>query len=217
MRRFDARLIIGLLLIAGGVVYLLQNLGIITWGSTLWAAAFVIAGIGFLAVVVRDRTAWWALIPGLTLLGLGGLMSLEQINAPAAEAWGGSLFLGSIALAFWLIYLRDRNFWWAVIPGGVLATLAVVAGLGNRELPFDTGGVFFLGLGLTFLLLAVLPTVGTSLRWAYIPAAALLAMGVLVGVGFERAINYLWPVALIGGGVALLVRAMRRGDDRSAR
>lgn len=137
-------------------------------------------------------------------------MSLEQINPAAAEQWGASLFLGSLALAFWLIYLRDRNFWWAVIPGGVLATLAVVAGLDNLKLPVDTGGVFFLGLGLTFLLLAVLPTSRTSLRWAFIPAAALLAMGVLVGVGFERSINYLWPLALIGAGIALLLRAMRR-------
>ena len=34
-------------------------------------------------------------------------------------AWGGALFLGSIGLAFWVIYFVRRDFWWAVIPGGV--------------------------------------------------------------------------------------------------
>ena len=210
MRRLDARLIIGLLLIAGGIVYLLQNLGYITWGSMVWAVAFVVGGLAFLVAFIRDRAAWWAIIPGLSLLGLGSIMTLETVN-PALEATiGGSLFLGSIGLAFWLIYLRDRGMWWAVIPGGVLLTLALVAGLDEFNLGIETGGVFFLGLGLTFLLVAVIPTTAGPMRWAFIPAAALLVMGVLIGVGFERAINYLWPLALIVGGLALLVRAARR-------
>src|SRR5688500_10199063 len=113
MRRIDARLIIGLLLIAGGVVYLLQNLGFITWGSAVWAAAFLIGAVAFLVMFVRDRAAWWAIIPGLTLLGLGGNMALELVNPAAEKTWGGSLFLGSIGLAFLIIYLRDRGQWWA--------------------------------------------------------------------------------------------------------
>jgi hypothetical protein len=210
MRRIDARLIIGLLLIAGGVVYLLQNLGFITWGSAVWAAAFLIGAVAFLVMFVRDRAAWWAIIPGLTLLGLGGNMALELVNPAAEETWGGSLFLGSLGLAFLIIYLRDRGQWWAIIPGGVLVSLAVVSGLDNLNLPIETGGIFFLGLGQTFLLVALLPTSGASMRWAFFPAAALLAMGILIAVGFERAINYLWPLALILGGLFLLVRAARR-------
>jgi hypothetical protein len=160
--------------------------------------------------MLRDRGAWWALIPGLTMLGLSGLLTLGEINPALGERWGGSLFLGAIGLSFWLIYLRDRNFWWAVIPGGVLLTLAVVAGLDNLNLPIETGGIFFIGLGLTFLLVAVIPSQGVQLRWAFFPAVVLLAMGVLIGVGFERAINYLWPLALILGGGVLLWRTLRR-------
>jgi hypothetical protein len=210
MRRIDGRLIVGLLLIAAGLVYLLQNLGLITWGPVVWAAAFLVGAVVFLAIFVRDRASWWAIIPGMTLLGLGGIMVLELVN-PALEAtWGGSLFLGAIGLSFLVIYLRDRSHWWAVIPGGVMATLALVAGLDNLDLAFETGGIFFLGLGLTFLVVALLPANGENMRWAYFPAAALLAMGLLIGVGFERAINYLWPVALIVGGLFLLVQAARR-------
>ena len=38
------------------------------------------------------------------------------------------MFLGTIGLSFWVIYLTRRDFWWAVIPGGALMTLALVAG-----------------------------------------------------------------------------------------
>jgi hypothetical protein len=210
MRRFDSRLVVGTLLIAGGLIYLLQNLGLITWGSAVWAAGFAIAGLVFLGWFLRDRAAWWSIIPGLTLLALGGIIALDLVS-PGSN-WTGSLFLGAIGLSFWIIYLRDRGLWWAIIPGGVLLTLAVVAGLDNLDLPIETGGVFFLGLSVTFLLIALAPTTGANLRWGYIPAAALLVMGVLIGVGFERAINYLWPVALIIGGLALLVRTMRRAS-----
>jgi hypothetical protein len=208
MRRVDARLAVGVLLIAAGLIYLLQNLGYITWGSLVWAAGFAVGGLVFLGWYLRDRAAWWAIIPGLTLLGLGGIIALDLLSP--GNNWTGSLFLGSIGLAFWLIYLRDRGMWWAIIPGGTLLTLAAVAGLDNLALPFEGGGVFFIGLGVTFLLVALAPTTGTNLRWAYFPAAALLVMGLLIGVGFERSLNYLWPAALILGGLALLLRSMRR-------
>lgn len=210
MRRMDARLVVGLLLIAGGVVFLLQNLGYITWGSLVWALAMVGCGLTILAAFIRSRIAWWAIIPGLTLLGLGGSLLLKTTNPAMAAAWGSSLFLGSLGLAFWLIYLRNPGMWWSIVPGGVLLTLALVAGPDDVRLPIDQGAVFILGLGLTFLLLALLPTTGRLVRWAFVPAAALLTIGVLIGVGREPALNYLWPVALIVSGLALLLRAARR-------
>lgn len=208
MRRIDTRLLVGSLLIVGGLVYLLQNLGVITWGSAVWAGGFAVGGLVFLYWFVRERAAWWAIIPGLTLLALGAIMTLDLIRPGAS--WTGSLLLGGIGLSFWIIYLRDRQHWWAIIPGGVLMTLAVIAGLDEMTLPIDTGGLFFVGLGVTFLLVALVPTQAGQQRWAFFPAAALLAMGVLIGVGFERSINYLWPAALILGGLFMLARAVRR-------
>ncbi len=209
MRRIDARFIFGLLLIGGGVIYLLQTMGLITWGPLVWALAFAVGGLAFLSVFVRDRLMWWALIPGLTLLGLAGLLTLQQFAPAQAEAWGGSLFLGAIGLAFLVVYAANRQFWWALIPGGVLITLGVVAGL-DRLAGFETGGVFFLGLGLTFAAVALVPTPQGQMRWAFIPAAVLAIMGLLLLVGFTTAINYIWPVALILAGLLLLTRALRR-------
>ena len=209
MQRKDPRLLIGILLITGGVVYLLQNLGIIQWGDIVWSVVFGLAGIGFLSVFARDRAMWWALIPGMTLLGLSVTLGLEYFAPAAGELWGGSVFLGAIGLSFILVYAADRNMWWAIIPGGVMLTLATVAALDNIG-GIQTDGLFFIGLGLTFAALALLPTPGGRMRWAVFPAVALGLMGLLTMVGCMAAIGYLWPVALIVGGLSKLLRAVRR-------
>jgi hypothetical protein len=122
---------------------------------------------------------------------------------------GGALFLGGIALAFWMIYLVNPDHWWAVIPGGALFTLALVAGLSSVLEGVEMGGVFFLGLGLTFALLALLPAPGERLNWAIIPAIVLLAMGALITAAAAQLIDYVWPSVLILGGLYLIYRIFR--------
>ena len=107
--------------------YLLQTLGLFVLGPLAWAVAALVAGLLFLVFAVRGQ--WWAWIPSLSLLGLAGLETLQYLAPVAADQWGGSVFLGAIGLGFWIVYLVDRAHWWAIIPGGVLVTLAVVATL----------------------------------------------------------------------------------------
>ena len=210
MRKLDPRLIGGLLLIGAGVIYLLQNLGYIHWANIVWGVAAGIAGLAFLALVVSHRQYWWAVIPGLTLLAVAAIVGLDDLAPALLSRWSGQIFLGAIGLSFWIIYLLDRGMWWAIIPGGVLLTLAGVAALSNSDNGPQVGGVFFLGLGATFLLVGIAPNPHGALRWAFIPATVLLVMGLLLFVGFEAAINYLWPVALIAGGLFFILRAFRQ-------
>jgi hypothetical protein len=104
----------GILLIGGGTLLLLQNLGYLgNVPAYLWAFVFAVFGISFLIGFIIDRTHWWALIPGVTLLSLAALVGLSEANEGLAETWGGTLFLGGIGLAFWLVYLmltRARSF-----------------------------------------------------------------------------------------------------------
>jgi hypothetical protein len=194
----------GLLLIAAGVIFLLQNLG---WfgGLTdlLWTGVFGGGGLIFLYIFLAHREEqWWAAIPGFTLLGLAAVTFLDNFGPRFIEPLTGSVFLGSIGVGFVMVYLANPRMWWAIIPGGVMATLAVVAGIdeiGGRG--FDSGGVFFLGLGLTFLVLGLLSQrTGERLTWAFIPATVLIVMGVLIGVNSAALINVLWPFALIVAG-----------------
>jgi predicted Kef-type K+ transport protein len=69
----------------------------------------------------------------------------------------------------------------------------------------DTGGVFLVGLGLTFLLVALL----AKMKWAFIPAAVLLLLGFFVGTPFEGVLSYIWIGLLLLAGIALVVSAIR--------
>jgi hypothetical protein len=207
MNRVGSRILWGVLLIAAGVLFLLQSLGVVQFAVILWPALVGIASLAFLFVFLNAPQAnWWAAIPGFVLLGVAGIIALDQLAPEVGEIWGGSLFLGGIALAFWVIYLFNSEQWWAVIPGGVLLTLALVSGLSPMLEAMETGGIFFFGLGLTFALLALLPTPEGRLTWSIIPAIVFLIVGTFITAAATELISYVWPVLLILGGLYLLYR-----------
>jgi hypothetical protein len=208
MKRDQSRVIWGLILILAGVLFFLQEFQIL--GSAfeyLWVI-LVAAGSGaFLWIYFTKRDQWWAVIPGLTLFGLT-LVGLENlIQVFPGSNWTGAVFLGCIGLAFWLVYLRRQEQWWAIIPGGVLISLALVAGLDTLTDWSDV--LFFLGMGVTFLLVGLLPNKSHNTRWAFIPGGILLALGLFLFAPLEPLINYIWPVALVGLGVYILLRNLK--------
>ncbi len=209
MRKFDARIIWGILLIVGGLLILLQNFGIFEGVIALfWAFVFGGAGLAFLFAFLRDRAHWWAVIPGFTLLGLAALIFVDQFLPQVGDALGGTIFLGGVGLSFWALYVINRQHWWAIIPGGTLFTLALVAGLSSVVDGAVTGGIFFLGLGLTFGLLSVVPTPQGRIKWALIPAAVLCVMGLLIIAAATPLLGYLWPMALILIGLFVIFRTL---------
>jgi hypothetical protein len=210
MKRLHYRLIWGALLVGVGLLLLLQNFNILgfLWGG-VWAFLFAAGGAAFLVVFLSHRNNWWAAIPGFTLLGIGALIGLGTFFPRLENAVGGSLFLGAIGLSFWVVYLRSREQWWAIIPGGVLLTLATVAGLSNTLPWVETGGMFFLGLAATFGLVYLLPTPQGRMSWAIIPAAVLFVIGLIVTVATSSLFRYIWPAALILVGLWLIYRVFR--------
>ena len=252
MKRFDSRIVLGLLLIVGGGLAFAQAMGYLQNASNLfWGGAFLIGGLAFLSMLIGGN--WWAAFPGFILAALGVLILLPD----SLDELGGAVFLGGVAVSFWYVYLTDRvqrwwaiipggvltalsllivasaffegysgaivlggigltffivyltnpvERWWALIPGGVLATLAGVTIAAEKFGGFQTGGFFFLGLALTFLLVAVL----ARMQWAYWPALVLGIMGFLGLVSLLNVANYIWAVALIAGGGYLIFRYFTR-------
>ena len=195
---------LGLLLILVGILFLLQNFGLVgEFSNLIWVVLFGAGGLAFLWVFANNPENWWAVIPGFALLGIAGLIALGD----RLGAWGGALFLGGIGLSFWVIYAMRREFWWAVIPGGALTTLALVAGA-SEFLPGEAvGGLFFLGMAATFGLVYLLPTPEGRMKWALIPAGIMAVMGVMLMLMVGNLINFIWPIVLIIGGGYLLLRA----------
>ena len=210
MKRVDRSLLLGLGLAGAGILLLLQNLGIFgSLENTFWALAFSAGGVGFLAALVRNPARWWTAIPGCALLGISALIALDELAPTFARDWGGALVLGMLGLGFWLVYLVCRACWWAIIPGGVLFTLALVVGLSQTMAGEEAGWVFFLGLSATFGLLYLLPSTEGRITWAIYPAAVLLVMAVLVMAAMVEVVNLLWPAALIVAGVYMMYRTFR--------
>jgi hypothetical protein len=175
--------------------------------NIVWTVVFIAAGAGFLVVYLGESQHWWAVIPGMALLGIGALIGLSIVGWD--QYIGGAVFLGALSLAFWLVYLRERQHWWAVIPGGVLLTLAGVAAVDQIAPRIETGGLFFLGLALTFALLYVLPTGEERMKWPLIPAGVLFAVAVIVILATSSLLRFVLPVAVVIAGAYLVVRALR--------
>jgi hypothetical protein len=199
----------GLILIAAGVVFLLDNLGMIMldW-ELLIGPMFALGGLIFLMVFIFNTENWWALIPGFVLIGIGIIIFMGKNMESLAELWSGAVFLGLLGLAFLLVYLSHRTHWWAIIPGGVLLTLAGVTLIPDNGVL--SGGVFFLGMAATFGLVWLLPKPAGRLNWALYPAGILTLIGLLVVLGATNLINYVWPLALLIGGGFILYRALRK-------
>jgi hypothetical protein len=206
MKRIDPRIIIGTLLVLAGGLGFLQAFGFLSSASDIfWGLVFLAAGAVFLFVFASGFASggWWAAFPGFVLAGIGVLILLPD----ALDRIGGAVFLGAIGLSFWVVYLTGRDRWWAIIPGGVLFTLAIVSALPEQLLGgTDSGGVFFLGLAATFLLVALL----ANMRWAYWPAGALGILGTFLF--FESQVyllSYIAAGALIIAGIFIVLRSLR--------
>jgi hypothetical protein len=217
MRR-EITVLWGALLIVAGALFLVQTL--VTgdafttdraWAG-VWAILFGGAGLTFGWVFLADRSeSWWAAIPATTLLGLSVIIGASALGWEGNGTWLGAFFLGMIGLSFWLIYAVKRDYWWAVIPGGALFTLAAVALFSQWVDGPIAGAIFFFGLALTFGLLALLPTEHGHMSWPIFPAAVLSLFGVTALFSANDAANYIWPLVLIVVGIWLLYRQFRTG------
>jgi hypothetical protein len=209
MKVLGSRIFWGGLLILAGVLFLLDNLGLLTIGDLIWAILLGLGGIAFLTVFITYRQNWWALIPGCTLVGVSITLFLDYFLPQVGSVASGLIILSSIGLAFLIIYLLNWENWWALIPAGVLFTLAVVAVLDEVYPQMDTGSVFLVGLGLTFAALAILPNPIGQMRWAFIPAVILIVIGIVIAAVQFPVLSVVFALALIVVGVFFLLRAFR--------
>lgn len=215
MKLLRSRLLWGTLLVLGGIALLLENLHVLRIEGLVWAVILAVAGLVFLSEYISNPSQWWPLIPGISLLAIALAILLDFIFPSLGHYFSGFIILAGIGLSFLLVYLKDRTNWWAVIPAGVMGTLGVVSIIDSVEVGVDSGGLFLIGIGLTFFTIAILPGPHEPMRWAYIPGTILLILGAVVLGASGKYFNYLWPALLILGGGLLAVRAMISGRGKS--
>ncbi len=210
----DMRSVFGIFLILAGIAAALQQFGILggQWNDALFAGLFAIAAVYFYNRYRDNQTHWWFGLLALLLAGLS-ISNLLDIFLPAVgHIISGAIFLGAIGAGFLIAYLRNRTNWWAIIPAGVMFSLAVVSIADSLPgtLPFDSGSLLFFGMGLTFLVLSFMRIGGRRLSWGIFPAIVLIGFGFFVGFGQSASWNYIWPALIILFGLYFLVSSLRR-------
>ncbi len=176
--------------------------------AILFGVLFGVAGIAFLSLLIGDRNNWWAAIPGITLIGLSGLLWMSYLLPDIGARYGGAFFLSCIGWSFLVVYLLERRNWWAIIPAGVMFTLVAITAVEDIS-GLESGGILFLGLALTFALLGIIPVEGKRMRWPWYPAVILLVIGVIISLSIGSILNYVWPLILILVGLVMVFRTLR--------
>ncbi len=204
MGRYLWRIVAGVLLMAGGSLLLLSELGLIALtGSTVGSLLLLAGAAFFLTLWLSDTSEWWPTIPGGVMLAWGVSGLLRAVGFPG---WFLPLvgFAGS-ALPFLYVFATDRaNNWWALIPGGILGLMGVAVTLGELVGGDWVASFVLWGIALAFLLVFV-----SDRRnwWALVPAGVMTVVGLGVSpLGWS--IELLLPGVLIVIGLALILRVL---------
>ena len=154
------------------------------------------------------RRGWIYLIVGLVVvlfIGVGvGLYQLGGADKSALERLRDIAVIYIVFMSVAMVLVLA-----AVTVAFVMLTLTLVVTLGELTSGWGTGALFFIGLGLTFALVALMPTPEGRMQWAWIPAGILLLMGGLILAAAEELIGIIGPVALIVSGLFLFYQAVR--------
>jgi hypothetical protein len=172
----------GIALLAAGSLALVDNLGwvngLLPAGDRLppvvWLAAFAfMSALALAAYLVSGVAQWGWLFPAGVFGGLAVMMGLvtQGFNGGAISV---PLFVG-LAVPFAAAYLLDRaRHWWALIPGGAMAGLALLM------LVVDQVRGEWVGAGVLFFIAGAFLVVYLSQRerqWAALVAYILAVVG----------------------------------------
>jgi hypothetical protein len=200
-------------LIPGGVMLflalttlLVDNVG----GEWVGAIFLFMVALSFFLVYLGNRTRTWALLVAYIVFVLSIAPAMASFGGDV-PAYFGVIFLLAVALPFFFIYFRssEKN-WWAIIPSGVMTTLAIIAALGIAGWIRDekTGGfsnaILMGGLAVTFAVLWL----RHAKDWAKI-VTVILALLAVASIFFASYTEIFWPVAIILVGGYLLYTALR--------
>lgn len=202
-RRIDKNLLIGVLLVAFGALFLMDQFGVIHFlRDTIIGLMFLGGAAAFLTVFANDRRQWWSLFPAAGL----GFVGLAILMPNGGNIMGTILFL-LLGGAFMAVHATRPDQVWPIIPGGVLLTLALVTFVETISFNlFDGGAIFFFGLAATFVAVWYRALDRRHYSWALIVAAVLAAIGALVLIGSMMGMFFKFgiPIAMILIGVYAL-------------
>lgn len=199
MKKNRGNIFWGLALLLVGAVLTAVNFNLLPFEEpNLISGLFILSGLlFFLGYLTSGLTEWGWLFPASILSGVGGGIWLEELTNTGE--FTGALIVFSVAIPFWAAFFTKRSNWWAIIPGGILTSVAaMIAGIGFGTLPDEVyvGGMLG-GMGLVFL---IVYWTRPKNWWAIIPGGILISVGAMIaGIGLTTMPDEVWVGAMLGG------------------
>lgn len=202
--------ILGLLLIALGLAILASNLDFFDVGSTI-LGILLFGGLGsvFLSIYRRGEDNWWAIIPASVLFGLA-IVTLMEAPESTPAALSRAVFLWACASPFVLLFRRAPRFFWAILPGGFLIIVGLVALISDTRLGEALlAWLVYWGIGGAFAMIFLRQP---ARWWSIIPAGAFFSMGIVAlvdraGLGGAPSQGFIFCLGLAGTfGFLFLIR-----------
>ncbi len=153
---------------------------------------------------MQQRDQW---VGGAVLIAIGAALLLGQVVEDA-----GQFILVGIGIVLLVLFAVTRNAG-TLIGGGIVTGLGVGVVIAANTSGDIAGAAVLFGLGLGFVgvwLVGTLMRIPETTIWPLIPGAILVVIGFVVLAGPEaaQALEWLWPVALIGAGVVVIGAAL---------
>jgi len=177
-----------------------------------WVALYVFAAIAlpFILVYARDHSQWWALIPAYVMIVVGTMVALTDAGI-MGDAFVATYVLTAIALPFILVFLRDREQWWALIPAYVMIAVGAMVALIEMGIFRDwiIPAYVMFTIAMPFFMAYLW---NRENRWALIPGSILMVIGASMLLASPLA-KIVGPGLLILAGLWILLgrAGFRRG------
>lgn len=180
-------------------------------GDVLGAAVLGLVALPFLVVFLfNPKENWWSLIPAWVLFSIGLMILLIGFGV-LEDAFVAMYVLFSIGLPFLVVYLLNRENWWALIPAYVMFSIGIMVALIDTHFLTDFGipAYVMFAIALPFF---VVYFMNRRQRWALIPGGIMAVMGLAFFAGTDLA-GYVIPAVLMVFGAWLLLRSVGRKSE----
>lgn len=191
--------------------YIMLSISLIGWlaifglfsGDFLGSIVLSLVAAPFVFVYQHNKENWWALIPTYILLSIALMLLLTSFNI-LSGIMVAPFILYSISIPFLVIYFKNKEYWWSLIPAYTMITVGTMVGLIEFGILVDMliPAYIMAAISIPFFIVYYL---NKEHWWALIPAGILgflsLAFMLSAPVG-KIAI----PVVLIIAGAYMLFR-----------
>ncbi|NIA30492.1 MAG: hypothetical protein GWP06_11350 [Actinobacteria bacterium] len=213
MTEKNKNMLIGILIIFIGILALLINMNVIPNAQDFVGGMFFLIVAYLFYRLYQKKRVWWPLLLALFFACIGVVLVIQNFVYVPDNIIGAAFFwCGAVVFAY--LYVKNKRRWWALLSAGTCVTLGTIVLIDAFHLLSgdQDGVVFFLGLGLSFMLLYLQRNSENKLDWAIYPGAASLLLALFLyfqNVDWMSG-DYFLPIVLILVGGFLIFRASRR-------